>query len=137
MVSILFARGILKYAKSGAVTLAIIKGLEEALAGGQFNEVTNLAEIISQYLTKGSKAYVEGRLSNRSWKDQQGQIHYITEIVADELILLDSKKTIQQSAQVVMDNPPEPEPTKTESEEPGLPRPDEKDEEIDLDDIPF
>jgi len=98
---------------------------------------SKLAEIISQYLTKGSKAYVEGRLSNRSWKDQQGQIHYITEIVADELILLDSKKTIQQSAQVVMDNPPEPEPTKTESEEPGLPRPDEKDEEIDLDDIPF
>lgn len=98
---------------------------------------SKLAEIISQYLTKGSKAYIEGRLSNRSWKDQQGQTHYVTEVIADELILLDSRRITQQPIQAIMDNPPEPEPTESELEKPELPDPNEKDEEIDLNDIPF
>lgn len=50
-----------------------------------------LAEICAQYLKKGSKIYVEGRLQTRSWDDQQGQKKYRTEIIADNVIMLDSK----------------------------------------------
>lgn len=50
-----------------------------------------LAEIISQYLHKGSKVYIEGRLQTRSWDDQTGNKKYMTEIVADNMIMLDSK----------------------------------------------
>lgn len=48
-----------------------------------------LAEICAQYLKKGSKVYVEGRLQTRSWDDAQGQKHWRTEIVADNIIMLD------------------------------------------------
>ncbi len=50
-----------------------------------------LAEICAQYLKKGSKVYIEGRLQTRSWEDQTGQKKYRTEIIADNLIMLDSK----------------------------------------------
>lgn len=45
------------------------------------------AEIIHQYLKKGSILLVEGRLQTRSWQDQQGAKHYRTEIVADQIQL--------------------------------------------------
>lgn len=48
-----------------------------------------LAEIIGQYLKKGSKAYVEGRLQTRDWTGQDGVKRYRTEIIADNLIMLD------------------------------------------------
>ncbi len=50
-----------------------------------------LAEICNQYLRKGTKVYVEGRLQTRSWDDATGQKKYRTEIVADSMIILDSK----------------------------------------------
>lgn len=50
-----------------------------------------LAEIVGQYIKKGSKVYVEGYLQTRSWEDQQGVKKYRTEIVADNLIMLDKK----------------------------------------------
>jgi single-strand DNA-binding protein len=50
-----------------------------------------LAEIAGEYLRKGSKVYIEGRLQTRKWQDQQGQDRYTTEIVANELQMLDSK----------------------------------------------
>ena len=49
-----------------------------------------LAEIAAQYLRKGSKVYIEGSLRTRSW-DKDGQKHYMTEIVANEMQMLDSK----------------------------------------------
>ncbi|MRI32940.1 single-stranded DNA-binding protein [Endozoicomonas sp. OPT23] len=42
-----------------------------------------LAEIAQQYLRKGSKVYIEGKLQTRKWQDQQGQDRYTTEIVVD------------------------------------------------------
>ncbi len=48
-----------------------------------------LAEICKQYLRKGSTVYIEGRLQTRSWEGADGQRHYRTEVVADEMILLD------------------------------------------------
>ncbi|MFV1872770.1 MAG: single-stranded DNA-binding protein [Oleiphilus sp.] len=50
-----------------------------------------LAEIAKDYLKKGSKIYIEGRLQTRKWQDQSGQERYTTEIVANELQMLDSK----------------------------------------------
>src|SRR3989344_2165467 len=51
-----------------------------------------LAELCSQLLTKGRKIYVEGRLSNRSWTGQDGAQRYITEIVINDMIILDSRR---------------------------------------------
>ncbi|MBI4531395.1 MAG: single-stranded DNA-binding protein [Candidatus Latescibacteria bacterium] len=50
-----------------------------------------LAEFCSEYLKKGSKVYVEGRIQTRSWEDQNGVKRYTTEIVARELQMLDSR----------------------------------------------
>lgn len=47
-----------------------------------------LAEIVSEYLKKGSQVYVEGRLRTRKWQDKEGQDRYTTEIVADEMQML-------------------------------------------------
>jgi len=48
-----------------------------------------LAEIVGQYLKKGSKVYIEGRLQTRDWVGQDGVKRYRTEIVADNMIMLD------------------------------------------------
>jgi len=50
-----------------------------------------LAEIIGTYVKKGSKLYIEGKLQTRSWEDKDGQKKYTTEIVANEMLMLDSK----------------------------------------------
>ncbi|MGI9275323.1 MAG: single-stranded DNA-binding protein [Endozoicomonas sp.] len=51
-----------------------------------------LAEICQQYLRKGSKVYLEGRLQTRKWQDQQGQDRYTTEIVANDMQMLDGRQ---------------------------------------------
>ena len=50
-----------------------------------------LAEVVGEYVKKGSKIYVEGRLQTRKWQDQNGQDRYTTEIVADQMQMLDSR----------------------------------------------
>ncbi len=50
------------------------------------------AEIVGQYLKKGSKVYVEGKLKTRKWQDQNGQDRYTTEIQGDLLQMLDSRQ---------------------------------------------
>tara|TARA_R110000868_G_scaffold318028_1_gene578820 strand:+ start:33923 stop:34381 length:459 start_codon:yes stop_codon:yes gene_type:complete len=50
-----------------------------------------LAEIAGEYLKKGSKIYVEGRLQTRKWQDKDNQDRYTTEIVGNEMQMLDSK----------------------------------------------
>jgi single-strand DNA-binding protein len=46
------------------------------------------SENVAQYLTKGKQVYIEGRLSSRSYDDKDGNKKYVTEVVADDLILL-------------------------------------------------
>lgn len=58
-----------------------------------------LGEIVGQYVKKGSKIYVEGKLRTRKWQDQSGQDRYTTEVVADEMQLLDSRPTGQPDPQ--------------------------------------
>ncbi len=50
-----------------------------------------LAEICGQYLKKGSKIYIEGRLQTRDWEGEDGVKRYRTEITADNMIMLDSR----------------------------------------------
>ena len=60
----------------------------------EFHNITawgKLAEICGQYLRKGSKAYVEGRLQTRDWEGEDGVKRYRTEIIADNMIMLDRK----------------------------------------------
>lgn len=61
-----------------------------------------LAEICGQYLRKGSQAYFEGKLQTRKWQDQNGQDHYSTEIVANEMQMLggrsDSVRDVTEAA---------------------------------------
>ncbi|SAK43554.1 single-stranded DNA-binding protein [Caballeronia fortuita] len=66
-------------------------------ASGEFKELTEwhrvaffgrLAEIVNEYLKKGSSVYIEGRIRTRKWTDQSGQERYSTEIVADQMQML-------------------------------------------------
>lgn len=50
-----------------------------------------LAEIVGEYLKKGSKIYIEGKLQTRKWQDKEGKDHYTTEIIANEMQMLDSR----------------------------------------------
>lgn len=50
-----------------------------------------LAEIAAEYLKKGSKVYIEGRLRTRKWQDKEGKDRTTTEIVADQLQMLDAR----------------------------------------------
>lgn len=50
-----------------------------------------LAEIMGEYLQKGSKVYIEGSLRTRKWEDKQGNDRYTTEIIANEMQMLDGR----------------------------------------------
>ncbi len=57
-----------------------------------------LAELAQKYLHKGSLIYVEGRLRTRSWEDREGNKKFATEIVADNLIMLDKRSDAPPSS---------------------------------------
>ncbi|MBM4167968.1 MAG: single-stranded DNA-binding protein [Ignavibacteria bacterium] len=52
---------------------------------------SRLAEICGEYLKKGSKIYLEGRLQHRNYDDKNGVKRYVTEVVLNEMVMLDSK----------------------------------------------
>ncbi len=57
-----------------------------------------LAEIVGQYLKKGSAVYIEGRIRTRKWQDKEGQERYTTEIEANEMQMLGGKTQEQASS---------------------------------------
>jgi single-strand DNA-binding protein len=92
----------LKYTQSGVavVGFSLATGLKWKDQEGNWQERTEwhnlkawrgLAETCSNYLKKGSKIYAEGRLETSNWEDENKKKHYKTEIVMDEMIMLDSK----------------------------------------------
>jgi len=85
-----------------------------------------LAEIVGQYVKKGSKIYIEGRLQTRSWDDQSGVKKYKTEIVAENLIMLDRAGSTPDSS-----------PAAPSSNEGAQPAPSQSEPEINVEDIPF
>ena len=60
-----------------------------------------LAEIAGQYLQKGSKVYIEGKLQTRKWQDQNGADRYTTEIIGSSFQMLDARQTQQEQPQQV------------------------------------
>lgn len=103
-----------------------------------------LGEIVGQYLRKGSRVLVEGRLQTRNWEGQDGSKRNRTEIVADNLIMLDSKGDRSGAAGSMPAREPQGEMSPS-YEEPKPARatqassaPDTSDsEEISVEDIPF
>lgn len=80
-----------------------------------------LAEICGQYLKKGSKLWLEGRLQYRTYDDKNGVKRYVTEIVMNEMVMLDSRGGGAQSGSG--------DPGPAASEQPPMPDP--------ADDLPF
>ncbi len=71
-----------------------------------------LGEICNQWLSKGSRVYVEGRLQTRQWQDQDGQTRHLSEVVANDIIILDSRRSADpdQGDAVPAAGPPAPAP---------------------------
>jgi single-strand DNA-binding protein len=65
-----------------------------------------LAEICGEYLKKGSRIYVEGRLQYRTYDDKNGVKRYVTEIVLDQMMMLDSKGAGQSGGSAAPSAPP-------------------------------
>lgn len=57
-----------------------------------------LGQIAAQYLKKGSKVYIEGKLQTRKWTDNQGVEKYTTEIIAEQMQMLDGRQEGQQAS---------------------------------------
>ena len=81
------------------ITLATSESWKDKTSGEQ-KELTEwhkvvffdrIAEIVHEYVSKGSKLYIEGSLKTRKWQGQDGQDRYTTEIVGKEMQMLDSK----------------------------------------------
>lgn len=65
-----------------------------------------LAEIIGEYVKKGSQIYIEGRITTRKWKDKDGQDKYTTEIIADQMQMLGGPKSEAKPPEKVTAKPP-------------------------------
>lgn len=94
-----------------------------------------LAEIIGQYLKKGSQVYLEGRLETRNWDGDDGKKRYRTEIIADNMIMLGGRSGGSTSGapatnMTIDETAPAKAPAAAAT---GTP----KDEEISIEDIPF
>ncbi|MCK9295651.1 MAG: single-stranded DNA-binding protein [Desulfobulbaceae bacterium] len=110
-----------RYTQSGTAVANFNVATTEKWKGqdGQMQEQTEwhrivafarLAEICGEYLSKGSKVYVEGRIQTRSWNDKDGNKRYTTEIVAREMKMLDPKGGSSSAAGNYAEEPPPPEP---------------------------
>jgi len=103
----------LKYTQSGtAVANMSVATNHSVKSGDDWEEKTEwhrivvwskMAEACAEYLSKGSQVYISGRLQTRSWDDKDGVKRWATEIVAQEVLFLDSKGQGQKS-----DRPPAP-----------------------------
>ena len=96
----------LRYTPSGrpVVTFSLASSRNWVTADGTRRDSTEwfdivawgrLAEICKQYLVKGSRVYVEGRLKTREWADKNGQRQSRVEVVANEMIMLDPRSSGQ------------------------------------------
>lgn len=106
-----------------------------------------LAELCAQLLFKGRKVYVEGRLQTRNWTSKDGQERTTTEVVIDNMIILDSKRKddqeeseegepeVTEPATAEEESPAKAKETKTEENKKEEEKPAK--EEVKADDIPF
>ena len=94
-----------------------------------------LGEICGQYLRKGSKVYIEGRLQTRDWVGQDNLKRYRTEIVAENMIMLDRAGSTTPATTDEQPPAPAEEPVVDVNESPVEPNPSE--DEIKVENIPF
>jgi len=90
-----------------------------------------LADIAGQYLSKGRRIYLEGRIETRNWVGQDGVKRYRTEIIGNNMIMLDGPRGAENPAASAGANVPPP-----PSAPPAVPAPG-GDDEIKVEDIPF
>ncbi|MDR9414923.1 MAG: single-stranded DNA-binding protein [Gracilimonas sp.] len=90
---------------TAVATLSIATGERYKDSNGEWQERTEwhrvvawgrTAEVCQQYLTKGSKVYIEGPIQTRSWEDKEGQKRYTTEVKALRMVMLDSPSNTGQ-----------------------------------------
>jgi single-strand DNA-binding protein len=93
----------IKYTASGAaianITIATSESWNDKQSGEKVEKTEwhrvvafqRLAEIMGEYLKKGSQVYIEGKLQTRKWQDQNGQDRYSTEVVASDMQMLGSR----------------------------------------------
>ena len=104
-----------------------------------------LAEIAGQYLHKGSKIFLEGRLQTNSWQDQSGSKKYRTEIVAENMQMLDRKPQGSAPYQPAGQGASPAMPSQAGNQQTAPPQPeeiptiqiDENQDEVKIEDIPF
>lgn len=155
---------VMRYTPQGhAVTSFGVATNREWTTNGERKEATEfhnvvawgkLAELCSQLLSKGRKVYIEGRLQTRTWDDQNGVKHYKTEIVADDMVILDPRpagvvappsptsepKTVEPKDQADhsdLPKPPEEKPEEKKEESASNPPAEVLDESVAEGEIPF
>jgi single-strand DNA-binding protein len=113
----------MKYTASGAAIANITVATSESWNDKQTGEkqektewhrvvfFRRLAEVVGEYLRKGSQVYIEGKLQTRKWQDQNGQDRYSTEVVANEMQMLggragEASNRPQQGGSGFRNNPP-------------------------------
>jgi len=96
------------------------------------------AEFAAEYLRKGAKVYIEGRLQTRQWEGQDGQKRYTTELVANTIQNLERRQR-DDAGEGGSQLPPEPRPARAQggSRPAGQPAQPEQPEQPDYDDLPF
>ena len=87
-----------------------------------------LAEIVGQYLKKGSSVYIEGRIRTRKWQDKEGQERYTTEIEASEMKMLGARQGASASGGETEYGSSQPSPAPTAPPKKAPPDPEEGDD---------
>ena len=141
----------LRYTPTGAAvcTIGLATNRQWTTEAGEKKEETEfhrvvawnkLAELCSQLLAKGRKIYVEGRLRTNSWQAQDGSQRSTTEVVIEDMIILDSKRPVGEEGHAMTEAPvsaneesvAEKVPAAEEATQPVAPN-----EQVNPDDIPF
>lgn len=139
----------LRYTPTGAAvcTIGLATNRQWTTEAGEKKEETEfhrvvawnkLAELCSQLLVKGRKIYVEGRLRTNQWQAQDGTQRSTTEVVIEDMIILDSKRPIVEgapAAEVPVEAKKEETPVEVPTVEPVVNE--QVNEHVNLDDIPF
>jgi len=153
----------LRYTPTGAAvcTIGLATNRSWVMESGEKKEETEfhrviawnkLAELCSQLLSKGRKIYVEGRLKTNQWQGQDGTTRYTTEVVIEDMIILDSRRPVVPAEEAGVDSrttvaqPQQPQTTpsadetddkKSDDKIQDKPGESEVNEDVNPDDIPF
>ena len=119
----------IRYTQDGTPAASFTVATTERWKGkdGQMQEQTEwhrvtawrrLAEICGEYLSKGSRVYIEGKLQTRKWRDQNGVERFITEVIARDMKMLDTRNTAPAPQQSEPGQAWSPQPQRMVPEEP-------------------